>query len=127
MSVRGAQRQIREVVSGWEDVTVAPHRFGGVEFRFGKRELGHVHGDWLVDIPFPKQVRDEVIAAGDAEPHHVLPDTGWVSVFLRRDGDVERAIRLLGHSLSLAVAQRRRLASVGDKQPTSPSARSQAT
>jgi hypothetical protein len=116
MSVQGAQRRIREVVSGWEEVTVAPHRFGGVEFCFGKRELGHVHGDWLVDIPFPKHVRNEVIAAGDAEPHHVLPDTGWVSVFLRTDEDLERAIRLLGYSFSLAVAQRRRAAAVGNKR-----------
>ena len=65
MSVRGAQHRIREAVSGWHDVTEAPHRFGGVEFRLGKRELGHVHGDWLVDIPFPKQVRDGIIAAGE--------------------------------------------------------------
>jgi Family of unknown function (DUF5519) len=109
MSARGAQHRIREVVSGWQDVTVAPHRFGGLEFRLGKRELGHVHGDWLVDIPFPKHVRDEITAAGDAEPHHILPDTGWVSVFLRADGDVERAIRLLRRSFSLATDHRKRM------------------
>jgi hypothetical protein len=110
MPVRGAQHRICEAVSGWQDVTVERHQFGGVEFRLGKRELGHVHRDWLVDIPFPKQVRDEVISAGDAEPHHVLPDTGWVSVFLRADEDVERAVRLLQRSFSLAVAHRERLA-----------------
>jgi hypothetical protein len=116
MSARGAQQRIREAVSEWQDVSVAPHRFGGLEFRLGKRELGHVHGDWLVDIPFPKHVRDEVIAAGDAEPHHILPDTGWVSVFLRADDDVERAIRLLSYSFSLAVAQRSRLAAIGNQR-----------
>ena|SRR5271167_2421175 len=109
MSARGAQHRIRQVVSGWQDVTVAPHRFGGLEFRLGKRELGHVHGDWLVDIPFPKHVRDEIIAAGDAEPHHILPDTGWVSVFLRADDDVERAIRLLRRSFSLATDHKKRM------------------
>jgi len=106
---RSTQR-ICEAVSGWQDVTVEPHRFGGVEFRLDRRELGHVHGDWLVDIPFPKQVRDEVISAGDAEPHHVLPDTGWVSVFLRTDEDVERAVRLLQRSFFRAVAHKVRLA-----------------
>ncbi len=109
MSVGGAQHRIREVVRGWHAVTEAPHRFGGVEFRLGKRELGHIHGDWLVDIPFPRHVRDEVIAAGEAEPHHILPDTGWVSVFLQADDDVERAIALLRRSFSLAVDHKKRM------------------
>jgi hypothetical protein len=117
MPVRGAQQRICEAVSRWQDVFVEPHRFGGVEFRVGRRELGHIHGDWLVDIPFPKQVRDEVISAGDAEPHHVLPDTGWVSVFLRADEDVERAMRLLRRSFSLAVAHRERSATLVKKKP----------
>jgi predicted DNA-binding protein (MmcQ/YjbR family) len=62
-----------------------------------------------VDIPFPKHVRDEVVAAGDAEPHHILPHTGWVSVFLRADEDVQRAIALLRRSYSLAVDHKKRL------------------
>jgi hypothetical protein len=39
-----ATRIEREVAS-WPDVTVEPHRFGGREFRLGRRELGHLHGD----------------------------------------------------------------------------------
>jgi Family of unknown function (DUF5519) len=110
VSFQGAQCHIREVVGGWDEVTAAPHRFGGVEFRLGKRELGHIHGDSLVDIPFPKHVRDEMIAGGEAEPHRILTETGWVRVFLRSNEDVERAIRLLQHSFSLAVAHRQRVA-----------------
>lgn len=110
MPIRGAQNRIREAVTGWERVTEAPHRFGGVEFRLGRRELGHIHGDRLVDIPFPKRVRDEIVSAGEAEPHHILPETGWVSVFIHSDEDVERAIRLLRRSFLLAAEQRQRLA-----------------
>ena len=110
MSFRGAQSRIREAVTGWERVTEAPHRFGGVEFRLGRRELGHIHGDRLVDIPFPKRVRDEIVSAGDAQPHHILPETGWVSLFINSDEDVERAIRLLRRSFLLAVEHRQRLA-----------------
>jgi hypothetical protein len=39
----------------WPGVTVAPHRFGGIAFRIGRRELGHLHGDRLADLPFPIQ------------------------------------------------------------------------
>ncbi len=106
MSVSGAQQQLTQAVLGWESTTVAPHRFGGVEYQLGKREIGHVHGDSLVDIPFPTKVRDEVVAAGEAEPHHILPDSGWVSIFLRRPEDVERAQALLRRSYDIAVRQR---------------------
>lgn len=117
MPVQGAQHRIREVVTGWEQVTVASHRFGGVEFRLGRRELGHIHDDHLVDLPFPKLVRDQIISAGEAEPHHILPETGWVSVFLRSEEDVERAIRLLRRSFSLAVDHRERLARTAATEP----------
>ena len=95
MSVRGAQARITEAVTSWPNVTVQPHRFGGVEYVIGRREIGHIHGDSLVDIPFPKKVRDEIVGAKMAEPHHILPETGWVSYYLRQESDVEQAIALL--------------------------------
>jgi hypothetical protein len=108
MAVAGAQERIVGVVHGWEEVEIRPHRYGGLEFRLGKRELGHIHGDALVDIPFPKEVRNQIVAAGEAEPHHILPNSGWVSVFLRAQKDVESAIGLLERSYQLAVAHRKR-------------------
>jgi len=107
MAVAGAQERIIAVVHGWEEVEIRPHRYGGLEFRLGKRELGHIHGNALVDIPFSKAVRDEIVAAGQAEPHHILPNSGWVSVFLEANEDVERAIGLLERSFQLAMAHRK--------------------
>jgi hypothetical protein len=104
ISVLGANRRICAAASQWEGVQMAPHRFGGVEFRLGRREVGHIHGDSLVDIPFPKRVRDEIVAAHEADPHHILPNSGWVSLFLRTEDDVDRAIRLLERSFLLAQA-----------------------
>lgn len=106
MSVRGASKQIVDTLLTWESLESHPHRFGGVEFRIGKREIGHIHGDSLVDIPFPKKVRNEIVAAGGAEPHHILPESGWVSFYLRDGGDVERAIQLLHRSYEIALKQR---------------------
>ena len=106
MSMRGAQESITQAVTAWADVTVQPHRFGGVEYRVGKREIGHIHGDHLVDIPFPKKVRDEIVAGGRAQPHHILPETGWVSFYLREEGDVEEAIALLLESYEIAQKQK---------------------
>jgi hypothetical protein len=81
-------------VSSWEGVTVHPHRFGGVEFRVGRRELGHLHGDRMADLPFPVVVRERLVAEGRAERHHILPDSGWVTVRLRSEQDVDDVVDL---------------------------------
>lgn len=116
MSVKGAQARITEAVTSWAGVTVQPHRFGGVEYGIGKREIGHIHGDHLLDIPFPKKVRDEIVAAGRAQPHHILPETGWVSFYLRQEEDVEKAIILLHESYQIAQKQKSKTIEVYDEQ-----------
>ena len=57
---------VREV-SAWPGVTTGRHRFGGTEFRYGRRELGHLHGGRVADLPFPLLVRNDLVAAGRAE------------------------------------------------------------
>jgi hypothetical protein len=103
----GAGARIKAEVGSWEGVEVGPHRFGGTEFRLGRRELGHVHGDRIADLPFPRRVRDELIATGRAHPHHVLPDTGWVTVALGGPRDVDGAIELFRLSYERAERARR--------------------
>lgn len=104
--IAGAQARITSAVLAWAGVSVQPHRFGGVEYVLGRREIGHIHGDYLVDIPFPTKVRDQVIAAGRAVPHHLLADSGWVSFYIRAEEDVERATSLLQESYALAAKQK---------------------
>ena len=116
MSLKGAQVRISEEVTSWPGVTAQPHRFGGVEYRIGRREVGHIHGDQLVDIPFPKKVRDEIVAAGRAQPHHILPETGWISFYLRHESDVEQAIALLRESYEIARKQKSKTIEVNDEQ-----------
>jgi hypothetical protein len=108
MAVPGARGRIEQAVLSWPGVLSQPHRFGGTEFILGKREVGHIHGDRLLDIAFPKPVRDEVVTAGLAEPHHILPDSGWVSFYIKKEEDVEAAIALLRRSYELAREQQAR-------------------
>jgi hypothetical protein len=111
----GAAEQITTTVKAWPEVEVAPHRFGGVEFRVGRRELGHLHGDRIVDLPFPRRVRDQLIAAGRARPHHVLPDSGWVTAPIGTPEQVADAIELFRLSYRRALRRRR------PRGPSSPS------
>ena len=108
MSIRGAGEQIKQVVSSWPGVSAHPHRFGGTEFVLGeRREIGHMHSDRMADIPFSTKIRAELVAAGRAEPHHILPQSGWVSFYLRTEVDVDRAIELFRLSYDLALQQKR--------------------
>jgi hypothetical protein len=90
----GARRAIEEAVLSWSGVTAHSHRFGGVEFRLGKVELGHLHGDRLADLPFPTKLRNQLLEEGRARPHHVLPSSGWVSRSIRDPADVDEVIAL---------------------------------
>lgn len=87
--------QLEDEVSAWLNVSVHPHRFGGKEFRFGKAEIGHVHRDGTVDIPFPRAVRDALLEEGQAEEHRWVPDSGWSTFKVRREADISHAIGLL--------------------------------
>lgn len=101
--IKDAEQIIRTAVEAWEGVTSRAHRFGGIEFIFGKRELGHVHGNTLVDIPFPKAIRNELVEAGKVLPHHILPESGWISFYIRKSEDVAQAIELFKLSYETAL------------------------
>ena len=53
--------RIEREVGSWEGVTTHPHRFGGLSFRLGKRELGHLHGERWADLAFHKRIRDMLV------------------------------------------------------------------
>jgi hypothetical protein len=103
--VPGAAAAIRTAVAAWPGTRNTPHRFGGIAFLIGIREIGHVHGDRLLDVPFPRTVRDELIAAGKVQPHHYLPDSGWISFWIEQQADVDEAIAILRRSYDLITAQ----------------------
>ncbi|MGI8608009.1 MAG: luciferase family protein [Candidatus Dormibacteria bacterium] len=89
-----AGRLIHDAVTAWPGVEAVPHRFGGTEYRYGRKEMGHVHGDRLADLPLPRALHDQVVADGRAQLHHILPDTGWVSCWMSDPDDAASVIEL---------------------------------
>ncbi len=88
-------KSLEDEVSNWPSISMHPHRFGGREFRFGRAEVGHVHTGGIVDIPFPRPVRDALLAEGLAEEHRWVPDSGWITFRIRGDGDLKHALWLM--------------------------------
>lgn len=85
---------VEHSVLSWPETTAEPHRFGGVEFRVHGHEIGHLHGNRQADLPFPVRMREELVAAGRASPHHILPQTGWVTFYIRGPEDAAALVEL---------------------------------
>ena len=82
-------------VAAWEHISVHPHRFGGREFRLGTAEVGHTHNGGIVDIPFPRSLRDALLTEGLAEEHRWVPNSGWVTFHIWNEEDLKHALWLM--------------------------------
>jgi hypothetical protein len=91
---RYGRTDLTEELLTWAGVTKHPHRFGGVEFQLNETEIGHLHGNRLFDLLLSKSERDRWIKEGKASPHHMYPDSGWVSVYLNTEQDIACAIEI---------------------------------
>ena len=88
-------KKLEEEVSTWPGISIHPHRFGGKEFCFGSGEVGHMHTGGIVDIPFPRSVRDALLGEGLAEEHRWVPNSGWTTFHVRSEEDLKHALWLM--------------------------------
>ncbi|WP_019640128.1 luciferase family protein [Paenibacillus fonticola] len=93
MNANGGERLTEELLS-WAGVTIHPHRFGGVEFQYSHKEIGHLHGVFLFDLSVTKSEHDRWIEEGKASVHHMYPHSNWLSVYLNTGLDVDHAIEI---------------------------------
>ena len=106
-----ARERISAAVESWAGVETGPGRFGSIRFTIGRRELGHLHGDEIADLPLRPETAQELIAAGDAREHRYTPEgSGWVTIELGSDDDADRVIALMRESYQRALERRPELA-----------------
>ncbi|HEX8898634.1 MAG TPA: luciferase family protein [Chthoniobacterales bacterium] len=86
---------IESAVRDWSGMRVGVHRLGGVGFFFRGRESSHIHGNGLLDCFVGRAKRDELVRDGRALPHHVFPNSGWISFWVRGEEDVQAALELI--------------------------------
>lgn len=97
--------EIEEEVLNWDGTSISLHRFGGTQFNYQRKELGHLHSNGILDIRFSLQIKKALIADGIAREHHMFAKSGWVSLYIKNQTDVENALSLL----SLAYSRRQKL------------------
>ena len=88
-AVEGRAQQLSQVRLGL-------HRFGGIGFFHSGKEMGHIHGNGLLDCFVGRTNRNRLLGETDGvTAHHVFPRSGWISFFVRSPEDVERALELI--------------------------------
>jgi len=95
VDVLPATHLLTETVRSWSGISLAPHRFRAVAFRWKEKEIGHLHTSGILDVPFPERIRDLLVEAGDASTHRYVPDSGWVTARVATTDDVDHAAYLL--------------------------------
>ena len=93
--IRETVQDLVDEVAAWPHVTADEHRFGGTEFRIGPREIGHVHAWGMLDIAYPKRLRDALVEEGLTGVHHLLAESGWTTFYIESADDFEHARWLL--------------------------------
>ncbi len=88
--------QIVVEVSSWPGVKAGPGDRGGLAFRVGKHEIGHLHGDYTAHFGFPKQVWTELREQGRIAAHPFFPmSQGPAARDIENDDDVRDVIALM--------------------------------
>jgi len=93
--IRGRQGAVAERIIGdalsWPGVHREQGELGSVVLRVGRRELGHLHGDAVADVPLAPELQDRLVKDGPA----LERESGWVTVPLETEQGVRQALALL--------------------------------
>jgi Family of unknown function (DUF5519) len=90
--------EIEAEVESWEKTSISNHKYGGIQFNKDGAEIGHIHGNGLLDIPFNKKTKNEFIKEGKLKDHHIFKNSGWSSFYIHTNEDKDYAIKLLRES-----------------------------
>jgi hypothetical protein len=91
-----ASEKIIGEVTSWPGVEAAQGDRGELSLRFGRREIGHLHGDRVAHFGFPKQVWAELKEQGRIDFHPVFPGKpGYGARAIEDQADVRDVIALM--------------------------------
>ncbi len=86
---------IEAEVLSWKSTTQSLHKYGGLQFNCDGMEIGHIHSNGILDIRFSKKIKEQLMADGRVNRHHVFTRSGWISFYIRKKEDTAYAIKLL--------------------------------
>ena len=63
-TIQTPSERITEEVTSWPGVEAGTGERGEFAFKVGRREIGHLHGDWVLHIGFPRKLWTELKEQG---------------------------------------------------------------
>lgn len=87
--------EIEQEVLSWEGTSISMHKYGGIQFNFKGKEIGHLHSNGLLDVLYNKKIKQHLLEGGRIQPHHVFEKSGWISFYIVNHDDKSYAIMLL--------------------------------
>jgi predicted DNA-binding protein (MmcQ/YjbR family) len=96
--------EVKAEVLTWPDTSVSLHKYGGLQFNYRRTELGHIHGNGLLDIRLNRKTKELLLTEHKVSHHHTFRQSGWISFYIRSTDDKAYAIGLLRRSYSLKSA-----------------------
>lgn len=90
-----AMYEVQEELGKENGVTISIHKYGGMQFNYRNKELGHVHGNGMVDVLLNRKRKAELIKRGWVQEHHTFKNSGWITIFLKDRNDAKTAITVL--------------------------------
>lgn len=94
---------IEDEVISWKGATVGIHKYGGLQFNVDKQEIGHLHGNGLLDVVFSRKIKMVLIEEGRVSDHHLFKKSGWISFHIASPENKTYAIKLLMLSYSIKI------------------------
>ncbi len=94
--------QIENEVLSWSKITMGENTFGGIDFLFDKKEIGHIHWNGDMDILFGKKLTAEFLEHNFVEEHKYVPNRAITYPVLSEE-NVPFAISLLRFSYLLKI------------------------
>ncbi|MGH2826155.1 MAG: luciferase family protein [Actinomycetota bacterium] len=91
-----ASARITKEVISWPGVEAGPGSRGEFAFKVGRKEIGHLHGDYVAHFFFPKDVGLSLREQGRVVDHPVFPGKpGPAARAINDEADVRDVIELL--------------------------------
>src|SRR5205085_6751771 len=89
-------QELRQRILNLPDVTERQN--AGIHedaFFVGRTMFMHIHGQGHCDIRLAKGDQERVLAEGKARPHRWAPEKGYVTLIVKKEEDLERAMELI--------------------------------
>lgn len=93
--------EIETEVLSWQHTHVSAHKFGGIQFNSHTTELGHIHGNGLLDILLSREQKFLLMKQCPVQDHHIFRNSGWISFWIKTREDKQKAVELLRYAYDL--------------------------